>query len=98
MEVRLNLMYLEFCCRHGFIWFTYSSRCSLESCRLIYGIDGDNKLNSNSTFRKICIYCFKRLYKSKKSGIKDPVFIADEIEGLEKVSEWHRELSEEHLG
>lgn len=37
-------------------------------------------------------------YTSQKSGIKDPVFIADEIEGLEKVSEWHRELSEEHLG
>ncbi|HBF9841239.1 TPA: alanine:cation symporter family protein [Clostridioides difficile] len=47
---------------------------------------------------KYAFIALKDYTSQKKSGIKDPVFIADEIEGLEKVSEWHRELSEEHLG
>ena len=35
--------------------------------------------------------------KQKKAGIKDPVFVASNIKGLEKVSQWQAEKEEKAI-
>lgn len=72
MEVRLNLMYLEFCCRYGLFWFTYSSGCSLNLADLFMAL----MAIITYVIALLGKYAFIALkdYTSQKSGIKTCVY------------------------
>ena len=57
--------------------------------RFIYGIHGYNKLAAILLLGKYAFIALNDYTDQKKAGIKDPVFDASNIKGLENIQHWN---------